>query len=145
MNPPKVTDEDYVQFLIATSKVCSATVAERAQSDENQALAHDTFTHLLHRLEPDALMLWREAAPYVKRQRIIVRSSSTVVSSRIKSASPALNATTSVSRYAPSCAWNGIATKPASVGWRQSSLSSAPAFGPTWLIHFITCPQLRNS
>ncbi len=63
MNPPKVTDEDYIQFLIATPKVCSATEAARVQAEEVQAPAHDAFTRLLHRLEPDALTLWAEAAP----------------------------------------------------------------------------------
>lgn len=68
MNPPKVTDEDYIQFLIATPKVCSATEAARVQADEAKAPAHDAFTRLLHRLEPDALTLWEEAAVQVSRQ-----------------------------------------------------------------------------
>jgi len=33
MNPAKVRDEDYIQFLIATPKVCSATEAARVQPD----------------------------------------------------------------------------------------------------------------
>jgi putative transposase len=65
MNPPKVTDEDYIQFLIATPKVCSATEAARVQPDGERAAAHDAFTRLLHRLEPDAQALWKEAAPQV--------------------------------------------------------------------------------
>ena len=68
MNPAKVTDEDYIQFLLATPKVCSATEAARVQPEEAKAPAHDAFTRLLHRLEPDALTLWREAAPQVERQ-----------------------------------------------------------------------------
>jgi len=32
MNPAKVRDEDYIQFLIATPKVCSATEAGRGYS-----------------------------------------------------------------------------------------------------------------
>ncbi len=68
MNPPKVTDEDYIQFLIATPKVCSATEAARVQPEEANAPQHDAFTRLLHRLEPDALTLWKEAAVQVERQ-----------------------------------------------------------------------------
>ena len=68
MNRPKVTDEDYIQFLIATPKVCSATEAARAQPDGERVAAHDAFTRLLHRLEPDAQTLWKEAAPQVERQ-----------------------------------------------------------------------------
>lgn len=68
MNPPKVRDEDYIQFLLATPKVCSALEAARVQPKAEEAPAHDAFTRLLHRLEPDTLTLWREAAPQVERQ-----------------------------------------------------------------------------
>lgn len=67
MNPPKVNDQDYINFLIATPKVCSATEAARVQSAQPVAPAHDAFTRLLHRLEPDAATLWREAAEQVER------------------------------------------------------------------------------
>ena len=41
--------------------------------------AHDAFTRLLHRLEPDAATLWREAAGQVERQRgILVVDDSTL-------------------------------------------------------------------
>ena len=62
MNPPKVSDRDYIDFLIATPKVCSATEAARVQPEQAAPPAHDAFTRLLHRLEPDAATLWREAA-----------------------------------------------------------------------------------
>lgn len=68
MNPPKVRDEDYINFLIATPKVCSAMEAARVQPKESDPPAHDAFTRLLHRLEPDASTLWREAAAQVERQ-----------------------------------------------------------------------------
>ncbi|MER2529967.1 MAG: hypothetical protein ABTR07_18775 [Candidatus Competibacter denitrificans] len=69
MNPPKVTDEDYIQFLIATPKVCSATEAARVQPEEANAPQHDAFPRLLHRLEPDAQALWEEAKAQVERCR----------------------------------------------------------------------------
>src|SRR5512143_2037679 len=68
MNPPKVTDQDYINFLIATPKVYSATEAARVQPEKPMMPAHDAFTRLLHRLEPDASTLWREAAGQVERQ-----------------------------------------------------------------------------
>ena len=68
MNPPKVTDEAYINFLMATAKVCSATEAARVQPEMADPPAHDAFTRLLHRQEPDAATLWREAAPQVERQ-----------------------------------------------------------------------------
>lgn len=67
MNPPKVNDQDYINFLIATPTVCSATEAARVQPPQPVAPAHDAFTRLLHRLEPDAATLWREAAGQVER------------------------------------------------------------------------------
>jgi hypothetical protein len=68
MNPPRVTDESYINFLIATPKVCSATEAARVQPAEPVAPAHDSVTRLLYRLEPDAATLWQEAAGQVARQ-----------------------------------------------------------------------------
>ncbi|MBL8247445.1 MAG: IS4/IS5 family transposase, partial [Candidatus Competibacter sp.] len=65
MNRAKVSDEDYINFLIATPKVCSATEAARVQINDTNAPAHDAFTRLLHRLEPDAATLWGEAAARV--------------------------------------------------------------------------------
>lgn len=67
MTPPKVSDRDYIDFLIATPKVCSATEAARVQPEEPAMPSHDAFTRLLHRLEPDAATLWHEAAEQVER------------------------------------------------------------------------------
>ncbi len=61
MNPPKVTDEDYINFIIATPRDVTATEAGRVQPESKDAPAHDAFTRLLQRLEPDAETLWREA------------------------------------------------------------------------------------
>ncbi len=68
MNPPKVSDEDDIQFLIATPKVCSATEAARVQPEEVNAPQHAAFTRLLHGLQPKAQALWKEAAAQVERQ-----------------------------------------------------------------------------
>jgi len=61
MNPPKVTDDDYINFIIATPRDVTATEAERVQPESTNAPAHDAFTRLLSRLEPDAETLWQEA------------------------------------------------------------------------------------
>lgn len=61
MNPPKVSDEDYINFIIATPRDVTATEAMRVQPESTNAPAHDAFTRLLQRLEPDAEMLWTEA------------------------------------------------------------------------------------
>jgi hypothetical protein len=65
MNPPRVRAEDYIDFLIATPKAASATEAARVQPGRPQAPAHDAFTRLLHRLEPDPQALWEEARSQV--------------------------------------------------------------------------------
>jgi putative transposase len=65
MNPPRVQPDDYIDFLIATPKASSATEAARVQPDQPRAPAHDAFTRLLHRLEPDADTLWQEARSQV--------------------------------------------------------------------------------
>lgn len=68
MNPPKVTDEDYINFIIATPRDVTATEAERVQPVSKDAPAHDAFTRLLQRLEPDAETLWIEARTQIDLQ-----------------------------------------------------------------------------
>ena len=79
MNPPKCSDEDYINFVIATPRTVSATEAARVQPDDEQAPAHDAFTRLLQRLEPDAETLWQEARSQVsKTTGILVLNDSTL-------------------------------------------------------------------
>ena len=61
MNPPKVTDEDYINFIIATPRSVTATEAARVAPDTTNDVAHDAFTRLLQRLEPDSDTLWEES------------------------------------------------------------------------------------
>jgi putative transposase len=67
MNPPRATDEAYIQFLLGTPSAVSATEAARVQPDRSDAPAHDAFTRLLHRLEPDPATLWAEVRPLLDR------------------------------------------------------------------------------
>jgi len=79
MNPPKVTDADYINFIIATPREVTATEAERVQPESKNAPAHDAFTRLLQRLEPDAETLWQEAKPQIDLQSgILVLDDSTL-------------------------------------------------------------------
>jgi DDE family transposase len=68
MNAPKVSDLDYINFLVAAPRVVSCTEAARVQPDRPRRAAHDALTRLLQRLEPDPLPLWREAEQHVDRQ-----------------------------------------------------------------------------
>jgi putative transposase len=67
MTAPRCTDRDYIDFLLASPKAVSALEAARVQPDRPGRPAHDAFTRLLHRLEPDPEALWREVAPLVRR------------------------------------------------------------------------------
>jgi hypothetical protein len=69
MHEPKVQDLDYINFLLATPRVVSATEAERVQPEGPRQAAHDAFTRLLHRLEPNTRALWQEAEPLIDRTR----------------------------------------------------------------------------
>ncbi len=79
MNPPKVTDEDYINFIIATPREVTAAEAERVQPRSKDAPAHDAFTRLLSRLEPDAETLWAEARTQIDfKSGILVLDDSTL-------------------------------------------------------------------
>lgn len=79
MNPPKCKDEDYINFLIATPRQVSATEAARVQPEQEQGPAHDAFTRLLQRLEPESETLWHEAQTQVSLDRgLLVLDDSTL-------------------------------------------------------------------
>ena len=79
MNPPRVTDRDYIDFLIGTPKEASACEAARVQPLDPSAPAHDAFTRLLTRLEPDPETLWLEVRPLVRRSDSILIVDDTVL------------------------------------------------------------------
>jgi hypothetical protein len=79
MNQPKVTDEDYINFIIATPRDVTATEAERVQPESTNAPAHDAFTRLLQCLEPDAETLWQESKTQIDfKSGILVLDDSTL-------------------------------------------------------------------
>ncbi len=79
MNAPKCRPEDYINFLVASPRVVSGTEAARVQPAQPGPPAHDAFTRLLHRLEPDPATLWAEATPQVRREQgVLVLDDSTL-------------------------------------------------------------------
>ena len=65
MNPAKVNEYDYIDFLIGTQRVYSCTEAERVNPDKEKGPAHDAYTRQLHRLFPTTERLWEEAKEQV--------------------------------------------------------------------------------
>ena len=65
MNAPKVSDVDYIQFLIAAQRVYTCTEAARCA----EIASHDAFTRLLSRLPPDTAALWQEVEPLIDKRR----------------------------------------------------------------------------
>ena len=54
--------QDYMDFLIATPKACSAwRLPVSSRFSPKRPAANDAFTRLLRRLEPDPENLWLEA------------------------------------------------------------------------------------
>lgn len=65
MNKPKVTEYDYIDFLIGTQKVFSCTEAERVNPEESSGPSHDAYIRQLHRLFPTTDRLRSEAEAHV--------------------------------------------------------------------------------
>ncbi len=65
MNAPKVSDVDYIQFLIAAQRVYTCTEAARCAT----TASHDAYTRLLSRLPPDTAALWQEVEPLIDKRR----------------------------------------------------------------------------
>src|SRR3954447_21728548 len=79
MNTARCTDESYVDFLVASQGRVSCAEAARVQPRSPFAPAHDAFTRLLTRLEPDPAALWQEAEPLVDTARgVLVLDDSTL-------------------------------------------------------------------
>lgn len=65
MNKPKVSEYDYIDFLIGTQQAYSCTEAARVQPDKEDKPAHDAVTRMIHRLLPTTERLWQEAKAQV--------------------------------------------------------------------------------
>lgn len=77
MNAAKVSDLDYINFLVASPVTFSCSEAARVQPVA-LGVAHDALTRLLQRLEPDSEPLWREARQYVGRGGMLIVDDSTL-------------------------------------------------------------------
>ena len=60
INPAKCTEFDYINFLVASSRVFSCTEASKCSFLDSNSPAHDSFTRLLRRQPSDTESLWEE-------------------------------------------------------------------------------------
>lgn len=78
MNKAKVSEYDYIDFLIGTQRVYSCTEAERV-NPQDKGPAHDAYTRQLKRLFPTTERLWEEAQGHVElRQGSLIIDDSTL-------------------------------------------------------------------
>jgi putative transposase len=79
MNKAKINEQAYIDFVVATQISYSCLEAGRVQTEGEGTAAHDAYTRLLHRLEPDASALWQESAPQVnKGQGVLILDDTTL-------------------------------------------------------------------
>jgi hypothetical protein len=89
MSHPKCRDTDYIDFLIATPRAASCCEAARSGPPARDPPAHDAYTRLLTRLEPDPEALYREAEPLVdKADGVLVIDDSTLDKFHAKAIEP---------------------------------------------------------
>ena len=67
MSQAKVSPSEFIDYLIASPRQGTATEAARTQPDSDDPAAHDAYTRLLHRLEPDTEALGVEIRADVRR------------------------------------------------------------------------------
>jgi putative transposase len=72
MNAPHADADDYIAYLVATPGPGTATEMARCQPAGPDAPAHDAFTRLLNRLEPDPDALWAEVRPLLPTGGVLV-------------------------------------------------------------------------
>jgi putative transposase len=66
VNKPRVTAEDFIDFLVATPVNATAMEAQRTNPVGPVEPSHDAYTRLLHRLEPSNDNLWLEVKAEVR-------------------------------------------------------------------------------
>jgi putative transposase len=77
--PPKITDLDYIQFLLAAQTSFTCTEAARCSGETEDTPAHDAYSRLLTRQPPDTKALWEEVKPFVSKQTgVLVLDDSTL-------------------------------------------------------------------
>jgi len=79
MRKPKCNEFDVIDFLIASPNVASCCEASRSDPRRFSPAAHDSYTRLLQRLEPDPETLFKEVRPLVDKLRgVLVIDDSTL-------------------------------------------------------------------
>ena len=79
MDPPKVDEYDYIQFLLAAQRVFCTVEALKVVSGEEAAPAHDAYTRLLQRIPPDSQALWQETEQLVMKAKCVLVIDGTIL------------------------------------------------------------------
>lgn len=66
-NLAKVSDVDYIEFLLAAQTAFSCVEAAKTDGAQESPPAHDAFTRLLQRQPPDTEALWQETQGLVEK------------------------------------------------------------------------------
>jgi hypothetical protein len=61
MNPRRIEENDYIEFLLAAQNAFRCVEASKSQPERLQSVAHDVYTRLLTRRPLDPEALWDEA------------------------------------------------------------------------------------
>lgn len=61
----KVSDVDYIQFLLAAQTAFSCVEAAKTAGVSDESPAHDAYIRLLTRQPPDTEALWQETQPLI--------------------------------------------------------------------------------
>jgi len=72
MNPRKVDEYDYIQFLLAAQRVFSTVEASKVVSGGENPVVHDAYTRLLQRIPPDSRALWQEVESLIEKAKGIL-------------------------------------------------------------------------
>jgi hypothetical protein len=61
VNPSRIEDNDYIEFLLAAQSAFGCVEASKSQPEGLKSVAHDAYTRLLTRRPLDSEALWNEA------------------------------------------------------------------------------------
>ena len=140
MNPRKVDEYDYIQFLLAAQRVFSTVEAAKVVSGEDQSVAHNAYTRLLQRIPPDSGALWQEVENLVTKAKGLLVIGDTTLDKPYAEKMAMVTSHWSGKHHAVVSGINLV-----SPGSKPGNPSFDTLFGFISKILLSSCRQLRNS